>query len=146
MDACNGETDPARDDGISGTSGGGSNAEATFECCCTFLGRMLDALNVDSTPGDFLPLLKIDGKCRFESRRGIWSVSCILCSNGAPVVKSQIGIADQKDSGRLACEKRVAQLYLALVRRGTKREKRVGKPTTSSPGYDEDGRRCHGHS
>jgi hypothetical protein len=62
---------------------------------------MLDALNVDSTPGDLLPLLKIDGKCRFESRRGIWSVSCILCPNGAPMVKSQVDIADQKDSGRL---------------------------------------------
>jgi hypothetical protein len=102
MDGCNGETDPARDDGIFGTSGGGSNAEATFECCCTFLGRMLDALNVDSTPGDFLPLLKIDGKCRFESRRGIWSVSCILCPNGVPMVKGQIGIADQQDPGRQA--------------------------------------------
>ena len=79
MDCCIGETDPARVDGISGTAGGGSNAEATFECCCTFLGRMLVALNVDSIPGDFLPLLKIEGRCRFDSRRGIWSASCILC-------------------------------------------------------------------
>jgi hypothetical protein len=33
---------------------------------------MLDALNVDSTPGDFgrFPLLKNEGKWRFDSRRG----------------------------------------------------------------------------
>jgi hypothetical protein len=82
---------------MSGTSGGGSNAEATFECCCTFLGRMLVALNVDSIPGDFLPLLKIDGKCRFDNRRDTCpSASCILCTDGVAMVNYQSDNADHK--------------------------------------------------
>jgi len=86
MDCWMGETEPARVDAMSGTSGGGSNAAATFGWCCSFLGRILVALNVDSIPGDFLPLLKIDGKCRFESRRGTWFASCILYEDCTPMV------------------------------------------------------------
>jgi hypothetical protein len=57
---------------------------------------MLVALNVDSIPGDLLPLLKIDGKCRFDNRRDIWSASCILCRDGVPMVNRQSDNATHK--------------------------------------------------
>jgi hypothetical protein len=101
---------------MSGTSGGGSNAEAAFECCCTFLGRMLVALNVDSIPGDFLPLLKIDGKCRFDNRRDIWSASCILCGNGVPKVNCQSDNADHKVPIDSLVEIEPHNVYLNLIR------------------------------
>lgn len=51
---------------------------------------MLVALNVDSIPGDFLPLLKIEGKFRFDSRRCGLLPSCILYSQGPTTARTKV--------------------------------------------------------
>jgi hypothetical protein len=54
---------------------------------------MLVALNEDSIPGDFLPLLKIEGRFRFDSRRCGLLPSCIFYTQGAPLVCKKVGRA-----------------------------------------------------
>lgn len=89
---------------------------------------MLVALNDDSIPGDFFPLLKIEGKFRFDNRRCGLLPSCILCSQGAARKKvSQVALI------RMILEDLVAMIEPHNVYRASlkklERENRAGNLT-----------------